>query len=101
MKRRDDPNQTLIDWENPQAPAVAAQPVFPDPIELIARAPAPPVQYPPWDFKTTFPRPSEEALDAGVIDERDCQANYLKSLHDDYARQLLPTLRAIDAARDA
>ncbi len=101
MKRSDDPNQTLIDWGNPQALAVAAKPVFPDPIKLIAAAPAPLVQHLPWDFKTVFPQPSDEALDVGVIDACVCQPENLKSLHEDYARQSLATLQAIDATRDA
>lgn len=97
----EDPNQTLIDWGNPRAPASVPVPVGPDPIKLNAAAPPPLVQRLPWDFKTTFPQPSEEALDAGVIDESDCQPENLKSLHENYARECLAALRSIDAVLDA
>ena len=74
---------------------------FPDPIKLVASTPAPLVQRCHRDSKTTFPQPTEEAIDAGVIDESDCQPDNLKSLHENYTGQLIATLRAIDAVLDA
>lgn len=95
MKRKDDPNQTHIDWGNPLVPAVAAR-NFPDPIKLVSETPPALVQRLRWDFKTSFPHPTEEAIEAGVIDEHDYQPENLRSLHENYTRQCVATLRAID-----
>ena len=89
----------LLTGASPRHP-LAAAPGFPDPIKLVASTPAPLVQRLLWDFKTTFPQPTEQAIDAGVIDESDCQPENLKSLHENYAGQLISTLRAIDAVLD-
>jgi hypothetical protein len=44
MKRRDDLNQTLINWSSPQAAAVAPAASIPDPIKLAAQAPPTPIE---------------------------------------------------------
>jgi len=101
VKRRDDPNQTLINWSSPAAEAVAPRAAFPDPVKLAAQAPAPLIQYLPWDFTTTFPQPTDEAVDAGVISEDDCTPERIKSIHDEHAREALGILRDLDIVMDA
>jgi hypothetical protein len=59
------------------------------------------VQYLPWDFKTTFPQPTQEALDAGTFPEEDATPEGIRSVHDEHARQTLATLHDLDAFLDA
>jgi hypothetical protein len=102
MKRlREDPNQTLINWGNPAAPAVTTKARFPDPVKLVREQPAPLVQYLPWDFTTTFPQPTDEAIDAGIVHDTDVLPENLKSLHENYTRQCLATLEQLDKVMDA
>ena len=61
----------------------------------------PPIQRLPWDFTTTFPKPTDAAIDAGVLDETDCEPENLKSLHESHAQQCLAMLAALDAVLDA
>jgi hypothetical protein len=61
----------------------------------------PPVQRLPWDFKTTFPQPTDDVVDAGLVDESDLQPENLKAMHEQYAREMLATLRALDNVTDA
>ena len=101
MKLHADPNQTLINWGNPEAPGVVAASSIPDPSKLAAEAPPLLVQRLPWDFITVLPQPTDEAIDAGVVDESDREPANLKSLHEDYACQCLATLKALDTVMDA
>src|SRR5215469_2715932 len=101
MKRRDDPNQTLINWNNPSAAAVAPQSSIPDPVKLAARALPVLIERLPWDFTTTFPQPTDEAIEAGRLYEEDCTPENVKSIHDEHARELLTTLHDLDAVMDA
>src|SRR5258706_13772817 len=101
MKRRDDPNQTLINWSDPTGAASTPASSIPDPIKLAAQAAAPLIQRLPWNFTTTFPRPTDDAIDAGVVDESDLEPANLKSLHDNYSRQCLATLQQHDKVMDA
>ena len=93
MRRRPDPHQLEIDWTNhqPPAPRPAEPPTVPE--ALIQRL--------PWDFSTTFPLPTDEALEAGVLDESDCEPANLKALHEQHASHALLTLRALDKVMDA
>jgi hypothetical protein len=59
------------------------------------------VQYLPWDFKTTFPQPTREAIDTGVISDEDAEPENVKAIHDEQARELLITLHDLDAVLDA
>jgi hypothetical protein len=36
----------------------------------------------PWDLATSFPRPCDEAIDAGVLDASDLDPDNLRALHD-------------------
>jgi hypothetical protein len=100
VKRRDDPHQTLINWRNPQAAVIAPASTIPDPIKLAASAPPALVQRLQWDFTNTFPEPTEEALDAGVISEDDCSPARIRSLHEEHAREALGVLRDLDTVMD-
>lgn len=81
MKRRPDPHQLTIDWTTP-APVTRGEKGSPPKDEehggtTVAtaanplRTPSPPplVQILPWDFSTTYPQPTNEAIEAGVIME--------------------------------
>jgi hypothetical protein len=101
----DDPNQLRIDWTGADT---ASEPVTTTPLasasagQLIDRYEvAPLVQRLPWDFKTSFPQPLDEAIDNGVLDESDRQPENLKSLQENYAAQCLATLAALDKVTDA
>jgi hypothetical protein len=93
----DDPHQLRIDWTG--AGIAAATPALPIPSARPAVEPL--VQRLPWDFKTSFPQPCDEAIDNGVMDETYRQPENLKSLHENYARQCLATLAALDKVMDA
>jgi hypothetical protein len=101
VKRRDDPNQTLINWSNPAAAVAAPATSIPDPIRLAAQAPPVLVERLPWDFTTTFPQPSDEAIDAGLLMEDDCTPENIRSLHEEHTRDLLATLHELDVIMDA
>ena len=75
---------------------------------MLQNGPSPPACQPempvlrlPWDFKTTFPIPTDEAVDAGRILDEDTTPESVRSIHDEHAREALATLRALDAVLDA
>src|SRR5258707_143793 len=108
MARRgagDDPNQLRIDWSSV---ATATGPVAIKPARSGSSVSttkrhdvAPLVQRLPWDFRTTFPQPTDDAIDNGVLDETDLDPENLKSLHENYASQCLSVLAARDKVMDA
>lgn len=55
----------------------------------------------PWDFRTSFPQPTEKAIHAGLITEEDCTAERLQAIHDEHAREAFATLRLLDTLLDA
>jgi hypothetical protein len=59
------------------------------------------VQTLPWDFRTSFPEPLEEAIEAGALNEDDAAPENLRSLHDEHARHALVLLSDLDAVMDA
>lgn len=63
--------------------------------------PAALVQVLPWDFRTSFPEPLEEAIETGRLNEDDAAPDNLKSLHEEHARHLLVLLAELDAVLDA
>lgn len=97
----DDPNQLQLDWKkigNESRPGE-------EPLWLPKRAgsiiaPALVLQL-PWDFKSSFPQPTDEAIENGVLDEDDREPENLKSLHENYARQCLAILATLDKVLDA
>jgi hypothetical protein len=55
----------------------------------------------PWDFRTSFPEPLDEAIEAGKLHEDDVLFENLKALHDEHARHALALLSDLDAVMDA
>jgi hypothetical protein len=89
--------QLGIDWGTPAKQPGSSPPVSSDPAEE-----SPPlVQRLPWDFKTTFPQPTNEAIDAGIINDEDTTPENVAAIHDEHARELLVVLRDQDAVLDA
>jgi hypothetical protein len=54
------------------------------------------VQRLPCDFKTRFPEPLPEAIDAGTLDESDATPDALRSMHEAYSKTILATLQERD-----
>jgi hypothetical protein len=94
--REDDPGQLHIEWDKP---ADKGQVTIESP--LPASGPRPPVQRLKWDFKTTFPEPMPEAIDAGVIGDEDATPANVRALHQEHARESLAVLRDLDRVLDA
>jgi hypothetical protein len=88
----------FIDWTAPPT----ASPATP---EVPTGAPAPQLPGPaltlPWDFAASFPQPTDEAVDAGVLDETDLAPANLMRLHEEYFRDALALLAAIDHVQEA
>ncbi len=59
------------------------------------------VQVLPWDFRTSFPQPLEEAIEAGKLHEDDAIPENLKALHQEHAQHALILLSDLDAVLDA
>jgi hypothetical protein len=98
-----DPNQLLIDWKPAAAvgESAAAAPVLVETALPARPAVEPLVQRLPWDFKTSFPQPTDDAIDNGFLDETDRQPENLRSLHENYFAQCLATLKERDTVLDA
>jgi hypothetical protein len=94
--RGDIPGQFQIDWSGVGKPAA----VF-DTSPLPAPDSAPLVQRLKWDFKITFPQPTQEALDGGIIPDEDTRPENIRAIHDEHARELLGVLHELDAVLDA
>jgi hypothetical protein len=56
---------------------------------------------PRWDFQSSFPHPTDEALAAGILQEEDMAPDNLRALHDEHARELLGVLHDLDAVQEA
>jgi len=108
----DHPGQLLIDWVGPRAPQPDTPPLSAagaPPAEAVSlqakRTEAPPdpplVQRTTWDFRTSFPQPTPEAIDAGVISDEDLTPDNIAALHDEHAREALTLLHDLDAVLDA
>jgi len=54
-----------------------------------------------WDFVTTFPEPTEGAIDAGVISDEDLTPEGIRSIHDEHAREIEAVLTQLDTVLDA
>ena len=90
--------QLQIDWSAAPLPATVER------VDDVAAAPERDpalVQYLTWDFRTSFPQPTQEALDAGILLDEDAEPENVKALHDEHAREALAALRSIDTVLDA
>jgi hypothetical protein len=102
-----DPNQLQIDWSRPSVESEVA-PKTPSASPLTVSTVEPPmaaapglVQRLPWDFQTTFPQPTTEAIDAGIISDEDTTPEAIQAIHDEHAREALAVLHDLDAVLDA
>jgi hypothetical protein len=59
------------------------------------------VQVLPWDFRTSFPEPLEQAILNGKLQPEDATPENLKALHDEHARHALALLSDLAAICDA
>jgi hypothetical protein len=82
-------------------PALANNPPVADSSSPHAPQPTSPVQRLRWDFRTTFPSPTPQAIDAGVIADEDAQPENLPAIHDEHAREMRAVLHDLDAVLDA
>ena len=107
VKRRPDPNQLIIDWNNPAPVSRGGDSTSPEKDGSGHSAPLSGdtspllIQRLPWDFKMTFPEPTEEALEAGILLDEDNHPENTKALHDEHAHQALAILHDLDAVLDA
>ncbi len=54
-----------------------------------------------WNFRTSFPEPTEQAIEAGTISAEDLHPAGIRSIHEEPAREMLATLHDLDAVLDA
>ncbi|MGD0462090.1 MAG: hypothetical protein ABSB74_06350 [Tepidisphaeraceae bacterium] len=54
-----------------------------------------------WDFRTRFPEPTEQAIEAGAISTEDMHPEGIRSIHEEQTREMLATLHDLDAVLDA
>jgi hypothetical protein len=54
-----------------------------------------------WDFQTSFPEPTEQAIEAGAISAEDMHPEGIRSIHEEQTREMLATLHDLDAVLDA
>jgi hypothetical protein len=92
--RGSDPYQLTIDWNAKPAAGIPAAAIPPMP------APSPKLRL-KWDFCTTFPHPTEQAIEAGLIQPEDVDLESIRSIHEEHARELRNTLDDLDAVRSA
>jgi len=105
--RGNDPAQLQIEWSTAtgRGPVTATSPlpasgsVAHNPAAPNAQSPL--IQYLPWDFKLTFPRPTARAIKAGVISDEDTTPQAIRAIHEEHAREALRTLRDLDTVLDA
>jgi hypothetical protein len=95
-------HQLQIDW---RPPSVTAPGTY-SPADVSKTKPAvettevvKPVLHLLWDFQTSFPPPTQEAIDAGDIAAGD--AEQVRAIHDEHRREMLSVLHDADAVLDA
>jgi hypothetical protein len=96
----DDAKQLRIDWNSsgsdaPATPATSATANQPDKQAGVL------VQRLTWDFKTSFPQPTEQAVEEGVVDADDTTPDGIRSIHEEHSRQMLAALHDLDIVMDA
>jgi hypothetical protein len=94
-----------IDW-NGSTPEAVAEPAYTPAIATPEQAPAPPreskgVLSLAWDFRESFPEPTEQAVEAGIISPEDLTHEGIAAIHAEHAREMLATLHDLDAVLDA
>ena len=107
-KQRPHSNQIAFQFEGaaiPVAPMSAEHaaivhghlppPVLPPIIPHTAERP------PPWDFRTSFPRPLQQALTAGLLGDEEPTTEHIEALHLEHANELLGILDSLDALQHA
>lgn len=116
-------NQLSFDWSNSSLASPEAAKIRPDakpppspPLPLLPESKPAPVeiwsapltfrhpdliQVLPWDFRTSFPQPVEDAILNGMLQPEDAEPENLASLHQEYARHALVLLNDTDAITDA
>ena len=121
--RTTQPNQFLFDWSispeaRPALPDICSQADSPSlsTVALPQTSEPPPsdplpdpvafrhpdlLQVLPWDFRTSFPQPMEEAILNGTLQPEDAEPENLASLHEEHARHGLALLHDLDAVTDA
>ncbi len=55
----------------------------------------------PWDFRTTFPQPTEQAVEAGRVQPEDITVEGIGAIHDEHAREMMVVLMELDHVRDS
>lgn len=84
----DDPGQLRIDWARSSAAGGPADP-------------RPQVQRLRWDFRSSFPEPTPEAIEAGVLADEDAEPENVRALHEEHVREALAVLKGLDVVHDA
>ena len=94
-----DPHQLQIEWKpsSPPPTAISVVPLSTPAPSLIAD----PVVRLRWDFCTSFPAPTEQAIDAGIISEDDIHPENVRAIHEEHAREALAVLHELDVVLDA
>jgi hypothetical protein len=96
-----DPQQLQINW--------SSGPASPSPQAGTEGSATPPPSVPPnglilklkWDFRKSFPEPTEQAIEAGTISAEDMHPAGIRSIHEEQTREMLATLHDLDAVLDA
>jgi hypothetical protein len=105
--RGDFPGQLQMDWDNVAGTTLPVTSSIPSSSTASSRndeprdESVPLVQHLPWDFQNTFPEPTAEAIEAGVIQPEDTEPENIKSIHEEHAREALTALHDLDTVLDA
>lgn len=94
-----DPDQLQIVWTRPPA-EMASRPVPAVP-NVRPDGPRPLVQRLRWDFRSSFPEPTPEAIEAGILADEDVELENLRALHAEHGRQSLAVLEQLEVVHDA
>ena len=103
--RGGDGNQLQLEWDaarpaqTAERPREESQPA--DPRPATVEPGAAPVLRLRWDFRTRFPHPTHEAIDAGLIEPEAAGPESVRAIHGAHAAELLGVLRDMDAEADA
>lgn len=99
-KNGNDAGQLMIDWSAPPPAPVRSESARLADAETASGSHLPPLKL-PWDFRKTFPNPTQEAIDAGVIDEADTTPDSLRAIHAEHEREASAALRMLDCLQNA